>query len=56
MQRDLAFLDEALPAIREIQTLLESTSEAQFSQQPFEQSYLFHRLVILGEATVPRNA
>jgi uncharacterized protein with HEPN domain len=50
MRREAGFLQDALKALSELQTFTAGTNEERFLSNPLEQSYLFHRLVIFGEA------
>lgn len=43
---------DALRALRELEQFLSQTNRDRFMAQPLEQSFVFHRLVIIGEAMV----
>jgi uncharacterized protein with HEPN domain len=50
MRRESAYVRDALRAIDELQDFVWQTSRERFLASPPEQSYVFHRLVIFGEA------
>jgi uncharacterized protein with HEPN domain len=50
MRHDSAYLHDALRAIEELKEFLGQTSREQFLSSRLEQSFVCHRLVILGEA------
>ena len=50
MRHESAYLRDALRAVDELGAFLRQTSREQFLASPLEQSYVFHRLVIFGEA------
>lgn len=50
MPRESGFLWDAVRALSELQAFTARTNQDQFLASPLEQSYVFHRLVIFGEA------
>ena len=52
MRPDALYLADAVTAIRQLQTFMAGLSEVEFLADPLKQSYVFHRLVIVGEAAV----
>lgn len=50
MRHESAYVRDALRAIEELGNFVRQTSREQFLASPLEQSYVFHRLVIFGEA------
>jgi len=50
MPRDSAYLRDALRAIAELEEFVAQTNRELFLADRFQQSFVFHRLVILGEA------
>lgn len=52
MRRDDLYLDDALTAVRELRAFMATTTEAEYHADPLKQSFVFHRLIILGEAMV----
>ena len=52
MRRESAYLPDALRALAELEEFVAKTSQDHFLVDPLQQSFVFHRLVILGEAAV----
>lgn len=52
MRHETAFLRDAIQALTELEAFAVETTEEKFLASRFEQSYAFHRLVILGESAV----
>ena len=52
MRHDGLYLDDALQAIRALREFLRTVTEEEFLADPLKQSFVFHRLLIVGEATV----
>ena len=52
MRHEDLYLTDALEAIRELREYLGGASQQEFLRDRFQQSFVFHRLVILGEACV----
>lgn len=52
MRRDSAYLRDALRAIAELVEFVAQTNRELFLADRLQQSFVFHRLVILGEAAV----
>jgi uncharacterized protein with HEPN domain len=52
MRRESAYLRDALRALAELEEFVAKTSQDHFLVDPLQQSFVFHRLVILGEAAV----
>ena len=50
MRRESAYLRDALRAIAELEEFIARTSRERFLTDRMQQSFVFHRLVILGEA------
>jgi uncharacterized protein with HEPN domain len=50
MRRESAYVRDALRAIEELEEFVGRTSRERFLADRLEQSFVFHRLVILGEA------
>jgi len=50
MRRESAYLPDALRALAELEEFVAKTSQDHFLVDPLQQSFVFHRLVILGEA------
>jgi uncharacterized protein with HEPN domain len=50
MRHESAYVRDALRAIDELDDFVRQTSRERFLSNPLEQSYVFHRLVIFGEA------
>jgi uncharacterized protein with HEPN domain len=50
MRHDSAYLRDALRAIGELEEFLGQTNREQFLSNRLEQSFVFHRLIIIGEA------
>jgi uncharacterized protein with HEPN domain len=57
MRREFAFLMDMLAAVDELAAFVATTAEARFLSSKTEQSFVFHRMVILGEAAnaVPKE-
>jgi|SRR5579863_3272035 uncharacterized protein with HEPN domain len=52
MRRESAYVRDALRAITELEEFVSQSSREQFLADRLQQSFVFHRLVILGEAAV----
>ena len=52
MRRESAYIKDALRAIAELEDFVAQTTRERFLTDKLEQSFVFHRLVILGEAAV----
>jgi uncharacterized protein with HEPN domain len=52
MRHESSYLMDALRALDELERFMRQTNRARFMTQPLEQSFVFQRLVILGEVTV----
>ena len=52
MRHDSSYLMDALRALDDLEQFMSQTNRERFMTQPLEQSFVFHRLVIIGEATV----
>ena len=52
MRHDSSYLRDALRAIAELEEFVAATDQSRFLVDKLQQSYAFHRLVILGEAAV----
>lgn len=52
MRHDELYLADALQAIGELREFLKEVTKEQFLADRFKQSFVFHRLVIIGEAVV----
>jgi len=52
MRSDELYLADALQALRELREYQARRTKEQFLAAPMEQSFVFHQLVILGEASV----
>jgi uncharacterized protein with HEPN domain len=50
MRHESAYVRDALRAIDELDTFVKQTSRERYLASPLEQSYVFHRMVIFGEA------
>ena len=52
MRHDDQYLNDALTAIRDLQEFTSRTTREEFMADKMKHSFVFHRLVILGEAAV----
>lgn len=52
MRHESAYARDALQAISELEELVAQTTRELFLRDRLQQSFVFHRLVILGEAAV----
>ena len=52
MRHDDQYLNDALTAIRDLQEFTSRTTREEFMADKMRHSFVFHRLVILGEAAV----
>ncbi len=52
MRHESAYLRDSIQALMELEAFAASTTEEQFLANPLQQSFAFHRLVIVGESAV----
>lgn len=52
MRHDSSYLRDAIRALDDLAQFLPQTNRDLFMTQPLEQSFVFHRLVIIGESAV----